>query len=116
MKRFLHYSLILSIFLSACRQKSQNNQETGSRSAMSVCALPEVIDKNWYSLNKKAPLLPGLDGINFAITTKSEEAQKYFNQGLMLAYGFNHAESARSFYEVTRQDSTCAGICLFIRA
>ncbi|GAB3509433.1 hypothetical protein GCM10027442_16830 [Emticicia fontis] len=75
---------------------------------MSVCTLPEVIDKKWYSSNKKAPLLPGLEGIDFTITTKSAEAQKYFNQGLMLAYGFNHAESARSFYEVTRQDSSCA--------
>ncbi|ALW87289.1 hypothetical protein AUC43_09205 [Hymenobacter sedentarius] len=26
----------------------------------------------------------------------------------MLAYGFNHAEAARSFHEATRQDSTCA--------
>ncbi len=26
----------------------------------------------------------------------------------MLAYGFNHAEAARSFYEATRQDSACA--------
>ncbi|MBD2704073.1 hypothetical protein IC229_25735 [Spirosoma sp. BT702] len=26
----------------------------------------------------------------------------------MLAYGFNHAEAARSFYEATRLDSTCA--------
>src|SRR5207342_2388836 len=36
------------------------------------------------------------------------EAQKYFDQGLILAYGFNHAEAGRSFYEATRRDSTCA--------
>ncbi len=75
---------------------------------MSVCSLPEVIDKKWYASNKKAPLLPGLEGIDLRITTKSAEAQKYFNQGLMLAYGFNHAEAARSFFEVTRLDSACA--------
>ncbi|RFS15158.1 hypothetical protein [Emticicia sp. C21] len=108
MKRFLHYFLYLSILLPACKKKSENNQQTSSKSPMSVCALPEVIDKKWYSSNKKAPLLPGLEGINFPVTTKSDEAQKYFNQGLMLAYGFNHAESARSFFEVTRQDSSCA--------
>jgi tetratricopeptide (TPR) repeat protein len=108
MKRFLHYFLYLSILLSACEQKPKNNQEASNKSSMSVCSLPEVIDKKWYSSNKKAPLLPGLDGIKFSITTKSAEAQKYFNQGLMLAYGFNHAEAARSFYEVTRQDPTCA--------
>jgi len=70
--------------------------------------MPELADKAWYTSDKKAPLFSGLDGINFRITTKSKEAQRYFNQGIMLAYGFNHAEAARSFYEVTRLDSTCA--------
>ncbi|MCR6722145.1 MAG: hypothetical protein NVV59_18070 [Chitinophagaceae bacterium] len=52
--------------------------------------------------------MPGLDGINFTITTSSKEAQEYFNQGMMLAYGFNHAEAARSFFEASRLDSACA--------
>lgn len=108
MKNSLHYTLCLSILLFSCQQKSNTSQSDVSQSTMSVCSVPEVIDKEWYSLNKKAPLLSGLEGINFSITTKSAEAQKYFNQGLMLAYGFNHAEAARSFYEVVRQDSTCA--------
>jgi tetratricopeptide (TPR) repeat protein len=46
--------------------------------------------------------------LHFPITTKSAEAQKYFDQGLLLAYAFNHAEAGRSFYEATRRDSTCA--------
>ncbi|MBA4853041.1 hypothetical protein [Emticicia sp. BO119] len=108
MKNFLHYILYLSILLPACKQKPKTDQGSISTSTISVCSLPEVIDKNWYSSNKKAPLLSGLEGINFPISTKNVEAQKYFNQGLMLAYGFNHAEAARSFYEVTRQDSACA--------
>ena len=69
---------------------------------------PEVLDKAWYISGKKAPLFSGLEGINFSITTKSAEAQQYFNQGMMLAYGFNHAEAARSFYEAGKQDSSCA--------
>jgi tetratricopeptide (TPR) repeat protein len=96
------------MFLSACEQKKKDNENTNEAAAIPVCSIPEVIDKNWYSSDKKAPLLSGQDGISFPITTKSAEAQKYFNQGLMLAYGFNHAEAARSFYEVTRLDSTCA--------
>ncbi len=108
MKSFLHYTLYLSILFSACEQKPKNIEDKTDASRMSVCSLPETIDKKWYSSNKKAPLLSGLEGIDFPITTKSAEAQKYFNQGLMLAFGFNHAEAARSFYEVTRQDSTCA--------
>ena len=37
-------------------------------------------------------------------------APKYFTQGLVLAYGFNHAEAHRSFKEASAQDPTC-GIC-----
>lgn len=71
------------------------------------CA-PKVADREWYSSGKRAPLFEGLDGINFPITTKNPEVQKYFNQGLMLSYAFNHAEAARSFYEAIRLDSSCA--------
>lgn len=72
------------------------------------CCAPEIIDTAWYSSGKKAPFFTGLDGIDWKITTRSEEAQKYFNQGMMLSYGFNHAEAARSFFEASRQDTSCA--------
>ncbi|MFN3324692.1 MAG: hypothetical protein ACK5AZ_14440 [Bryobacteraceae bacterium] len=55
-----------------------------------------------------APLLAGLGDYQFTITTKSPEAQRYFNQGLVLAYGFNHAEAARSFQQAARLDPACA--------
>src|SRR5262249_39526670 len=41
-------------------------------------------------------------------TTKSELAQRYFDQGLTLIYGFNHAEAVRSFREAQRLDPSCA--------
>ncbi|WP_243636325.1 tetratricopeptide repeat protein [Flavobacterium aquariorum] len=72
------------------------------------CSTPEVTDKNWYSSGKKAPLFKGLDGLHFPVSTKNIEAQKYFDQGLMLSFGFNHAEAARSFFEITRQEPKCA--------
>ena len=37
-----------------------------------------------------APLFNDLGTHQHAISTKSAEAQKYFNQGLTLTYGFNH--------------------------
>jgi hypothetical protein len=43
-----------------------------------------------------------------AIGTKVPEAQKYFDQGLRLVYGFNHAEAIRSFTRATELDPTCA--------
>jgi tetratricopeptide (TPR) repeat protein len=57
---------------------------------------------------KQAPLFDNLGTLNFPITTDSELAQKYFNQGIILAYGFNHEEAFRSFEEVARLDSNCA--------
>jgi tetratricopeptide (TPR) repeat protein len=55
-----------------------------------------------------APLLPGMGDHHFEITTSSEEAQRYFDQGLVLAYGFNHGEAARSFRQAIELDSQCA--------
>ena len=44
------------------------------------------------------------------IGTKVPEAQKYFDQGLRLVYGFNHAEAIRSFTRAAELDPNCA-IC-----
>ncbi len=55
-----------------------------------------------------APRLQNLGTYTFTITTSSERAQLFFNQGINLAYGFNHAEAERSFREVARLDPDCA--------
>ncbi|MGE5847961.1 MAG: tetratricopeptide repeat protein [Ignavibacteria bacterium] len=59
-------------------------------------------------VEKKAPLFNNLGSHVHEITTYSDLAQKYFNQGLILSYGFNHAEAKRSFTEAARYDSNCA--------
>lgn len=110
MKCLSWYS-VLSILLAACNNGPASNKEPSSKSDSTViysCYSSRTTDKAWYSDGKKAPLLKGLEGIAFRISTKSREAQEYFNQGMMLAYGFNHAEAARSFYEAIRLDSSCA--------
>ena len=76
--------------------------------AQGVMCSEGVTDIEWYTAQSKAPILKGLDVLHYPITTNSAEAQRYFNQGLILAYGFNHAESARSFYECMRIDPDCA--------
>jgi tetratricopeptide (TPR) repeat protein len=55
-----------------------------------------------------APLLEGLGQVHFEVKTRVPLAQKYFDQGLRLAYGFNHEEAKRAFLEAARLDSTCA--------
>ncbi|HSK80233.1 MAG TPA: hypothetical protein VLQ45_27510 [Thermoanaerobaculia bacterium] len=57
---------------------------------------------------RTAPLLEGRGKHHHAVATKSPLAQRYFDQGLTLAYAFNHAEAARSFREAARLDPECA--------
>ena len=42
-----------------------------------------------------ATLIPGLGTYAFAITTSKPEAQRWFNQALMLTLGFNHDAAER---------------------
>ncbi len=57
---------------------------------------------------RAVPLFSGMGSHHFAISTRSTLAQRYFNQGLVLLYAFNHAEAIRSFAEAARLDPTCA--------
>lgn len=50
------------------------------------------------------PFYEGLGDFTYPVTTKSEKAQRYFDQGIVLAFGFNHSEAARSFREASRLD------------
>jgi len=54
------------------------------------------------------PLYTDLGSHHRAITTRVPQAQQYFDQGLRLVYGFNHAEAIRSFTRATELDSGCA--------
>ena len=97
---------LLSIgLLLTCKPRQAS---TGSESISQIICRTAPVDQAWYSSGNKAPLLDSLGNLHFAITTQNPEAQRYFDQGLMLAIGFNHAEAARSFFEASRLDSTCA--------
>ena len=50
----------------------------------------------------------GLGGIDHPVTTKSPDAQKFFNQGLMYLYAFNHAEAINSFRHAAELDPDMA--------
>jgi tetratricopeptide (TPR) repeat protein len=60
------------------------------------------------ALANGATLFTDLGTHHRSITTRSPEAQAYFDQGLRLVYGFNHDEAARSFAMAARLDPTCA--------
>jgi tetratricopeptide (TPR) repeat protein len=54
------------------------------------------------------PLFPGLGHHHHPITTKVPLAQRYFDQGLTLAWAFNHGEAERSFQAAAALDPGCA--------
>jgi tetratricopeptide (TPR) repeat protein len=54
------------------------------------------------------PLLDGLGELHHPITTESKQAQRYFDQGLRLLFGFNHKEAIRSFRSAAQLDPECA--------
>jgi tetratricopeptide (TPR) repeat protein len=56
----------------------------------------------------QAPRLDNVGNARLAISTREPRAQQYFDQGLRLAYAFDHAEALRAFGEAARLDPQCA--------
>lgn len=110
MKRMKFLMLLLAVAVSSCKESEPSQQETTEIPVVSSsygCA-PMTVDTAWYQKDNKAPIIEGLDVLHYPITTKEPEVQKYFDQGLVLSYGFNHAEAARSFYYASKLDPDCA--------
>jgi tetratricopeptide (TPR) repeat protein len=59
-------------------------------------------------LPAKEPLYDGLGSYSRKITTKSAEAQRYFDQGLGFLHGFNHRAAIRAFQQAAELDPECA--------
>lgn len=57
---------------------------------------------------RAVPLFGHLGSQHHVVSTGSDEAQRYFDQGLSLVFGFNHDEAVRAFLEATRLDPECA--------
>jgi tetratricopeptide (TPR) repeat protein len=55
-----------------------------------------------------ATLLPGLGRYSIGEVSNSATAQRWFDQGLNLSYGFNHDAAERSFLKATEADPQCS--------
>ena len=88
-KNFIYASFFFILFMAINGCSSSNSKQ-------------ELIDK------AGAPLLSGLGNHSHRITSSEEGVQEYFNQGLVLAFAFNHAESVRSFKAAQTLDPNCA--------
>jgi hypothetical protein len=56
----------------------------------------------------KVPLYRGLGALPFPIRAANAKTQAYFDQGLRLAFGFNHAAAQRAFQAAQKLDPLCA--------
>lgn len=109
MKRVFLLLITLMLFFSCKKSNEQPKELIVTKTSKSKYAcLPPVTDAAWYKEDNIAPLLDGYDVINYPITTQNPLVQRYFNQGMALAYAFNHAEAARSFHYATKLDPNCA--------
>jgi tetratricopeptide (TPR) repeat protein len=74
--------------------QSAQAQSAASQSAAPAPASPKLYD--------------GFQGYARKVSTTSPEAQRWFDQGIQLLYGFNHDEAIRSFEQAAAIDPQCA--------
>jgi tetratricopeptide (TPR) repeat protein len=60
------------------------------------------------ALGEKPVLYDNLGKLTFKAGTNNVKAQAWFDQGVRLAFGFNHAEAQRAFREAQKLDPRCA--------
>jgi tetratricopeptide (TPR) repeat protein len=61
-----------------------------------------------FAQSKVPVLVPGLGHHHHTISTKSPEAQRFFDQGLTLVFAFNHEEAVRAFRRASELDPKSA--------
>lgn len=71
---------------------------------------PQPAHEHAAAAPQQAKLYDNLGTYHRAISTKVDEAQRFFDQGLRLTYAFNHEEAGRSFEAAAARDPSCA-IC-----
>lgn len=76
--------------------------------AMAILAEEEPKTPDTKNANQSAAIYPGFTGYARKVTTNSPEAQKWFDQGVQLLYGYNHDEAIRSFEKAAEIDPSCA--------
>ena len=74
--------LFAGLLLSSCQEKSGNNLFT----------------------DQMAPLLDEMGNHHFDVSLKDSLSLRYFDQAIMLTYGFNHNEAERSFRQVAAME------------
>ena len=93
--------------LFGCGQSGEITAEA-SAEAIAEKTAEMATSNNDLATRAGAPLFDNMGTFAMPITTVDADAQKYFNQGMVLAFAFNHAESIRSFKAAQTLDPSCA--------
>lgn len=122
MRTSLLLALTLSLLLAqgSNAQSPESSQPPAARRGSQEAPAPHAHEKHHAppegltltSLAEGAVLFDNLGSHHRPVTTASREAQAFFDQGLRLAYGFNHDEAARSFARAAQLDPSC-GMCFW---
>lgn len=83
--------------------------------AMSMLASCEAPAPREASPASTVALFDSFGALHRDIGTRVPAAQRYFDQGLRMTYGFNHEAAGRAFAEAARLDPTCA-VCVWGQA
>ena len=94
-------ALVAVAGLAASQDHSQHNKGMGSFLTSPLMLSAELSDA-------PPPLWDNLGSLHYPVTTTNPQAQQYFDQGLRLAFAFNHAEARRAFHYAQQLDPDCA--------
>lgn len=97
-RRALLVPALLALLSAGC---DITRKETGETAAASASGAP--------------PLFDTFGDLHRDVATRVPAVQRYFDQGLRLAYGFNHEAAGRAFAEAARLDPQCA-MCVWGQA
>src|SRR5262245_13414173 len=98
--RLIHLTLVTAFLASACGSPAPETPPAApaSPAAPATAAVPAPA----------AGVFQGVGNHHHAIATTNPEAQRFFDQGINLVFGFNHEEAARSFKRAAELDPKAA--------
>lgn len=94
--------LLSSSLLLACGERASNTPARQAEAPGPADVQAQIVAR------AGAPFFDGMGVHQHPITTSDPWAQKYFDQGLIIDFAFNHAESIRSFKAAQTLDADCA--------
>jgi len=95
-------ALLTILLMSACGDRNAESAVHSTQAPQQTNSQAEIISR------AGAPLFDGMGNHHHPVTTRDPWAQKYFDQGLIIDFAFNHAESIRSFKAAQTLDPDCA--------